>query len=271
MSAGAIWVPPSGVMPATSRLIVARSTALRIGTAHWNELSKMSTPTVSIGRRFSITPIAARRASSIFLPSIEDDLSMMSTTQVPSGERGGASLAGSARSDRVLDGLVLDVDIALAADPQQPAALLDEMLDGSLLRGGERFDIPIIENHQLDVAQVVGRSVGSPANLKLVGFERLLQVLFGARRVLRDQQHLRAAQRDGLLEAGLAQIGGGDFPARSTAPTVLTLACTRKMIEARLDLDLARTEGLAFGGDLDGGGGAARRVQGDIDGENARR
>ena len=72
--------------------------ALRIGTVHWNELSKMSTPTRSMGRRFSITPIEARRASSIFLPSMDDDLSMMSTTQVPSGERGGASLAGSARS-----------------------------------------------------------------------------------------------------------------------------------------------------------------------------
>ena len=31
-------------------------------------------------------------------PSMEDDLSMISTTAVPSGERGGASLAGSVRS-----------------------------------------------------------------------------------------------------------------------------------------------------------------------------
>ena len=44
-SAGAIWVPPSGVMPATIRLIVLRSSARRIGTAQWKELSKISTPT----------------------------------------------------------------------------------------------------------------------------------------------------------------------------------------------------------------------------------
>ena len=91
-------MPPSGVMPEISRLIIARSSALRIGTAHWKELSKISTPTESMARRFSTTPMAASLASSIFLPSIDDDLSMMSTTAVPSGVRGGASLAGSARS-----------------------------------------------------------------------------------------------------------------------------------------------------------------------------
>ena len=85
-------------MPEISRLMAARSSAFRIGTAHWNELSKMRTPTLSIGRRFSTTPIAARRASSILRPSIDDDLSMISTTAVPSGDRGGASLAGSDRS-----------------------------------------------------------------------------------------------------------------------------------------------------------------------------
>ena len=76
----------------------ARSSARRSGTDHWKELSKISTPTWSMGRRFSTTPMAAWRASSIFLPSMEDDLSMMSTTAVPSGVRGGASLAGRVRS-----------------------------------------------------------------------------------------------------------------------------------------------------------------------------
>ena len=85
-------------MPEISRLMEARSSALRSGTAHWNELSKMSTPTGSMGRRFSTTPMAASRASSIFLPSMDEDLSMISTTAVPSGERGGASLAGRVRS-----------------------------------------------------------------------------------------------------------------------------------------------------------------------------
>lgn len=80
------------------RLMAARSSARRRFTAHWNELSKMSTPTESMGRRFSTTPMAARRANSILRPSMDDDLSMMSTTAVPSGDRGGASFAGSERS-----------------------------------------------------------------------------------------------------------------------------------------------------------------------------
>ena len=42
--------------------------------------------------------MAASRASSIFLPSIEDDLSMIRITAVPSGDRGGASFAGKVRS-----------------------------------------------------------------------------------------------------------------------------------------------------------------------------
>ena len=54
----------------------------------------MRTPTQSMGRRLSMTPMAAKRASSILLPSIEDDLSTIRTTQVPSGERGGASFGG---------------------------------------------------------------------------------------------------------------------------------------------------------------------------------
>ena len=85
-------------MPEISFLMVARSSALRMGTAHWNELSKISTPTESIGRRFSTTPIAAMRASSILRPSMDEDLSMINTTAVPSGERGGASFAGKLRS-----------------------------------------------------------------------------------------------------------------------------------------------------------------------------
>src|SRR5260370_6455474 len=105
-----------------SRLIIARSSALRMGTAHWKELSKIKTPTVSIGRRLSTTPMAASRASSIFLPSIEDDLSMISTTAVPSGDRGGATLAGGERSQKHPTAFVFVLRVVLAPAPHRHSA-----------------------------------------------------------------------------------------------------------------------------------------------------
>ena len=68
---------------------------------------------------------------------------MMSTTAVPSGERGGASLAGSVRSSGIFRlALLIDVDIVLAGDPQQAAALLDEFFERALARRAESIPCP---------------------------------------------------------------------------------------------------------------------------------
>ena len=82
-------------MPLISRLVSAGTSFRSKGAAHSKELSNASTPTLSMGRRLSTTPRADCRASCIFLPSIDDDLSTTRTTAVPSGVRGGASIAGS--------------------------------------------------------------------------------------------------------------------------------------------------------------------------------
>ena len=87
--------------------------------------------------------MAARRANSILRPSIDDDLSMISTTHVPSGERGGASLRRQGALQRVLFlALLVDVDVVLAGDPHEPAALLDEILERRLARPGECSPCP---------------------------------------------------------------------------------------------------------------------------------
>lgn len=64
LRAGAIWVPPSGVMPVMRRLMEANGLGFANGHGplQEEELSKMSTPTMSTGRRFSTTPMAATRA-----------------------------------------------------------------------------------------------------------------------------------------------------------------------------------------------------------------
>ncbi len=142
--------------------MVARSSALRIGTAHWNELSKISTPTESMGRRFSTTPMAARRASSILRPSMEDDLSMISTTAVPSGERGGASLAGRVRSSGVFGlALLIDVDVVLAGDPDQPAALLHVVFQSGFRRRRDGLHVPVVDHHELEIVELRGYAAGA--------------------------------------------------------------------------------------------------------------
>ena len=88
-------MPPSATIPLIMRLVSSGVSFRRSGAAHSKELSKASTPTLSILRRFSTTPSADCLASCIFLPSMEEDLSTTNTTAVPSGVRGGARVAGS--------------------------------------------------------------------------------------------------------------------------------------------------------------------------------
>ena len=85
---------------------------------------------------------------------MEDDLSMISTTQVPSGERGGASLAGSVRSSGVLRlALLVDVDVVLAGNPDEAAALLDVLFERRL--GGRRngLHVPVVDHHELEIVE----------------------------------------------------------------------------------------------------------------------
>ena len=107
-----------------------------------------------------MTPIADRRASSILRPSMEDDLSMIRTTHVPSGDRGGASLAGSVRSIASSTFLSFDVDVALAADDQQSPALLHVLLDRIFCGSRKSFEIPVIEDDKLIIRQLRRRHIG---------------------------------------------------------------------------------------------------------------
>ena len=67
---------------------------------------------------------------------------MISTTAVPSGVRGGASLAGSVRSSASSLAFLLHVDVVLAGNPEQAAALLDEILERRLARLRESIPGP---------------------------------------------------------------------------------------------------------------------------------
>ncbi len=145
--------------------------------------------------------------------------------------------------------------------------MLDELFHGSFLRDRERLQVPVVEDDQLELAKIFSRAVRRPPHFELVGFEGIQQMLFSTRRILCNQQHLRAAQSDRLLEAGFPQIGGGDLTGQIHRAHRADAGVHAEMIEARLDLDAAGPQGLAFGGDLDLGGRPPRRIESDVDGK----
>ncbi len=136
---------------------------------------------------------------------------MISTTAVPSGVRGGASLAGSVRSSALFVAFLFHVDVVLAGNPEQAAALLDEILERRLPRLRDRFHVPVVDDDQLVIGQILGNAVGRTLYRELVGFERVHQVFLARCGIVGNQQHARAAQGDGVFETGFAQTLGGDL------------------------------------------------------------
>ena len=95
---------------------------------------------------------------------------------------------------------------------------------------------------------------GARSTCELIGLEGAHQVLLARRRIVRDQQHARLAQGDGVFEAGFSQTAGAEIlPASAMAPTELTLACRAQMVDAGDQLHAAGADGLALGGHFHGG------------------
>ena len=96
-------------------------------------------------------------------------------------------------------------------------------------------------------------------DLKLVRFQGLREVGSGLNRVLRDQQNRGLAERNGLLEANLAQRSCGYLSSQIHCTGCVHAGVHAKVIESGLKLDLAGAQRFSFRGDLDAGRGARRR------------
>ena len=183
-----------------------------------------------MGRRFSTTPIAARRASSILRPSIEDDLSMISTTARAFGRARRRQLGGQRALQRVLGlALLVHVDVVLAGDPDEAAALLDVVFQRGLGGPAESISMSqlLITTNWKSSSFRARRRV--PAALR-TGWPaarascaprwRRDRARPAARADCAASRHPRSAPRPDPS----AEI----LPASAIAPTELTLACRRR-------------------------------------------
>src|ERR1035438_6800789 len=73
-----------------------------------------------------------------------------------------------------------------------------------------RFHVPVVDDHQLEIVELGRHAAGRLLDFELVGIEHPDEVFLAGGRVARDQEDARAAQRNGVLEARLAEIAGGD-------------------------------------------------------------
>ena len=144
------------------------------------------------------------------LPSMDDDLSMISTTAVPSGERGGASLAGSVRSSASSG--CLSSPRRRCARRRSRAGRRPACTNSSsaALRGsGMVSRSQLLITIELVVVEL-GRECRRARARRRTDWRRACaaDVLSAAGGIVRDQQHARAAQGHGVFEARLAQIAG---------------------------------------------------------------
>ena len=97
---------------------------------------------------------------------------MISTTAVPSGERGGASLAGNARSrgsSTFLSSLYMFRSPPITSNPPP---CLTYCSRACLPAGGNRLQVPVVEDHQLVIVQVDFARIVDAIHIELRGGER---------------------------------------------------------------------------------------------------
>ena len=145
---------------------------------------------MSTGRMFSTTPMAACRASSILLlVPMEADLSTISATHRFSGVRAGASVAGMGVLERVrFHSLPLEVDVAVAGNYQQTSAAPDVSLYLLFPNRRKRFEIPVVDDHDLIVGQSGLENILADVHVEPRRAKSPQYVFIGLRRIFGDKQ-----------------------------------------------------------------------------------
>ncbi len=193
---------------------------------------------------------------------------MMSTTQVPSGERGGASLAGKVRCEGIFgSAFVIDLGVVLAGDPEGSAATLYEVFEALLIGRAHGFQVVVIEDDKLRVVESGGQGFRRARN-RICWLRGRRRCVLRCPRDLRRPRRLWGGGRRPRFRSAIRPCRGRwRRPLRSMAPAALRLVRMRTRFSPAIERDLVGADGLAFGGEFDRGFGGARGVDGEVDRE----
>jgi len=185
-----------------------------------------------------------------------------------------AATTGVEGPQDVVKYLLAGADVVMTASalmrhgPEHAAALLDECLDLLFACERQRFEVPIVEDHELEIAELAMAGIVRALDLELRGVERLHEVRFGSLGVLGKVEHAGTPEHDGLRDVDVGiEIGRFDGEREIQRAGCREAGVDMHFVRSFLERDRSIAQHLAFGADLHSSTRGLRRDDCKVDGK----